>query len=217
MAGTDGVTPLNKDNVLHKAAPDTRIGNQTFVDGAPVLTGATLRMPFRYFAEAAGGLPRFHDSTIINLPFPMVLLAKPTTYSIQIAQTQGCSLEIMTFNPWPTPADANYRDRRSVGLQVSPYYGGGVLATTMDGASPSSINIGSVTSGFQNRLNEYGFGWIQIDQEIMQYSGIAGTALTGIAARGSYGTYAVGHSPGAIVRLMATGILAEGEILLSGF
>lgn len=217
MAGTDGVTLLNAANVLHKAAADTRQGNETFVNGAPVLTGATLRVPFRYNVSAAAGLPRFFENTIVSLPLPMVLLAKPTTYAIDIAQKIGCTLDVATYNPWPTQAVADYRDRRSVGLSVQPYYGGRTLATTMSPSYTGSINVGTPTSAFQNVLDDFGFGWIQIDQEIMQYTGIAGTALTGIAARGSWGTAAADHVPGALVRLLVTSVIAEGEILLSGF
>jgi hypothetical protein len=218
MSGaTDGVDPLNAAHVQSKYYPDVRNGSLTFSNGAPILTGATLKIPFLERFESAGGIPVGGHTVVRSYPFPMITLQKPTIFSVNTIYREGVfAPSVIQYAASVDQALNSYNNQRSIGLEFIPLYAGGILATAMTSGSPSSINVGDAAN-FQEVISAFSYGWIQIDSEIMQFTGTTATNLTGIGTRGAYGTIAASHNPGALVRLLVTDWKAEGQILLSGF
>ena len=214
MAGTDGVTPLNAANVLHKAAADTRQGNETFVNGAPVLTGATMKIPYRFRQFYA--LPREADDFEATLTLPMVCLAAPTVISVTPRTIIGLRPDSPTILPFTggSAAENDYNARRAVILKFAPYYAANSLASNI-----SDVSVSAPLSDASNFPNPATLGqtfYIRIEDEIIEYTGITGNTLTGLT-RGVYGTTAAAHTSGKQVRLLIQEWIGEGFVNLGGF
>lgn len=217
MAGQNGITPLDEDNVQHKLSHDTRSGDLIFVgpgtnasNTAPTIVGGVMNLPFsfRHVRDDVND-PAFCDTAVV-VHHPMRSL-----WDV-ISRTENVS-QVVSDTGFADPFGISLSEVLDPSLEPSRWgtfaliFKQGPMMHFTTGQALGQGVTGALLLSTAVWFNGNTSGYLQIGQEIVQYSARTGATIT-VSARGRFGTEDVAHKSGAGCRIFVRFASIDGYI-----